>query len=220
MIIGIPVYDGVDLFDVTGAHEVFKWIEDPALEVRLIAANVERPIVTRDGFRFLATHHFQQVAALDVLWVPGGDPRALAPMMSGTAGRDYMSFLAGVGARATWVCSVCEGALLSAAAGLLDGYEATTHWNFIPCLRQFDKVTVVEGFPRYHLDRNRLTGGGISSTIDEALHLVRLLKGDDAARDIQRTLQYYPEPPFPADLEVPPTCMFTWTRPAPASSRP
>ncbi|MER8533361.1 DJ-1/PfpI family protein [Mesorhizobium sp. M0220] len=214
MIIGIPVYHDVDLFDVTGAHEVFKWIRDPAIEVRLIAASVEQPIVTRDGFRFLATHNFQQVAALDVLWVPGGDLQALAGMMSGTAGHDYMSFLATIGARAKWVCSVCEGALLSAAAGLLDGYEATTHWKFIPCLRQFEKVTVVDGFPRYHLDRNRLTGGGISSAIDESLHLVRLLKGDEVARGIQRTMQYFPEPPFPADLVVPPTCMFSWTRPA------
>jgi len=211
MIIGIPVYHNVDLFDVTGAHEVFKWIPDPAIEVRLIAANVDEPIVTRDGFRFLATHNFQQVTELDVLWVPGGDPRALAQMMSGAAGRDYMNFLSTVGAHATWVCSVCEGALLSAAAGLLDGYEATTHWNFIPCLKKFEKVKVVDGFPRYHLDRNRLTGGGISSAIDESLHLVRLLKDDDVARYIQRTLQYYPEPPFPSDIVAPPACMFSWT---------
>lgn len=209
MIIGIPVYDKVDLLDVTAPHEVLKWA-GPDVEVRLLAASTESPIVTRDGFRFLPTHAFSEMSELDVLWVPGGDPEALGPMMSGAEPRDYVDFLIRIGPRSTWVCSVCEGALLLAAAGLLDGYEATTHWAFIPCLKQFKKVTVVDGFPRFHLDRNRLTGGGISSGLDEALQLVRMLKDDKAAREVQRTIQYYPEPPFPPDLKAPPRCMFSW----------
>jgi transcriptional regulator GlxA family with amidase domain len=210
MIIGIPVYQKVDLLDVTAPHEVFKWMDVPDIEVRLLAASTRDPIVTRDGFRFLASHRFADTSDLDVLWVPGGHPEALAPIMSGAAPRDYLDFLIRIGPRATWVCSVCEGALLLAAAGLLDGYKATTHWNFIPCLKKFDKIEVVDGFPRFQLDRNRLTGGGISSGLDESLQLVRMLKGDDVARDVQETIQYYPEPPFPSDLHAPPQCMFSW----------
>lgn len=208
MIIGIPVYQKVDLLDVTGPHEVFKWV--PGFEVRLLAASTDTPIETRDGFRFLATHRFADTRKLDVLWVPGGDPKALAPIMSGKKPCDLLDFLIRIGPHSTWVCSVCEGALLLAAAGLLDGYQATTHWAFIPCLKSFDKVSVVKGFPRFHQDRNRLTGGGISSGLDESLHLVRLLKGDDAAREVQRTTQYYPKPPFRSDLKAPASCPFSW----------
>lgn len=70
------------------------------------------------------------------------------------------------GKKARFVTSVCEGALLLAAAGLLDGYEATTHWAFIPCLKEFPTVKVVEGNPRFVVDRNRVTGGGISSGLE------------------------------------------------------
>ena len=209
MIIGIPVYQKVDLLDVTALHEVFKWAW-PDAELRLLAASTDKPIETRDGFRFLATHCFDDTKELDILWVPGGDPVALAPIMRGEKPRDTLDFLLRIGPGAGWVCSVCEGALLLAAAGLLDGYHATTHWAFIPCLKEFEKISVVEGFPRFQRDRNRLTGGGISSGLDESLHLVRLLKGDEAARDVQRTIQYYPEPPFPSDLKVPPSCPFAW----------
>ena len=71
---------------------------------------------------------------------------------------------------------MCEGAILLAASGLLDGYLMTTHWAFIPCLTKFPKVKVAQGFPRFVLDRNRLTGGGISSGLDEAFKLVELAR--------------------------------------------
>ncbi len=148
MIIGIPVYQKVDLLDVAAPHEVLKWA-GPDVEVRLLAASTQEPIVTRDGFRFLATHRFADTTDLDVLWVPGGEPEALAAIMGGAAPRETLDFLVRIGPRSTWVCSVCEGALLLAAAGLLDGYAATTHWAFVPCLKQFDKVSVVDGFPRF-----------------------------------------------------------------------
>lgn len=207
MIIGIPVYQGVDLLDVTGPHEVFKWM-GAEVEVRLLSASLDIPIVTRDGFRFLATHLFSDTANLDVLWVPGGDPDVLELMMNRSDGGAFLDFLRRIGGDTDWICSVCEGAMLLAAAGLLDGYRATTHWLFLPCLRKFKNIDVVEGLPRYVHDRNRLTGGGISSGLDESLHLIRLIKGDDVARDIQRTLQYFPEPPFPNDLIAPELCGF------------
>jgi len=209
MIIGIPVYQKVDLLDVTAPHEVFKWAW-PHAEVRLLAASTDEQIETRDGFRFLATHRFEDTRTLDVLWVPGGAPEALGPIMAGKKPRDLLDFLLRVGPHAGWVCSVCEGALLLAAAGLLDGYEATTHWAFIPCLESFDRITVAKGFPRFRQDRNRLTGGGISSGLDESLELVRLLKGAKAAREVQRTIQYYPKPPVRSRLKASASCPFSW----------
>ena len=209
MIIGIPVYNGVDLLDVTAPHEILKWM-DSKVDLRLVAQSADENIVTRDGFSFKPTHSFAGTPQLDVLWVPGGDPTVLAPMMSGKPPRDYLDFLIDRAAGAQWVCSVCEGALLLAAAGLLDGYRATTHWAFDPCLRKFKNVTVVDGHPRFVRDRNRLTGGGISSGLDEALKLVELLTDVKTAQDVQRTIQYYPDPPVSSEMHPVERCMFSW----------
>jgi len=189
MIIGMPVYDDVDMLDVTGPYEMFRWA---GLEVELVA---EAPglISFRKGFPFQVTTGFEDAARYDVLWVPGGDPAALATLMGDPT---YLGFLVRQSATARYVAAVCEGALLLAAAGLLDGYAATTHWAFIPCLiERFPKVTVVDGHPRFHLDRNRLTGGGISSGLDEALALIELLQGTAMAQYVQQMTQYYPDPP-------------------------
>jgi transcriptional regulator GlxA family with amidase domain len=208
MIIGIPVYQKVDLLDVTGPHEVFKWMS-PSVEVRLIAETAQEMITTRDGFTFLAPFGFDDVPALDVLWVPGGDAEALKAIMSGPDSA-YLEFLKSRSATAQYICSVCEGALLLAKAGLLDGYAATTHWLFIPCLRQFPNIKVAPGTPRFVHDRNRLTGGGISSGLDEALRLVELLRGYEAAQDVQRTIQYYPDPPVASQLPQASSCPLSW----------
>jgi transcriptional regulator GlxA family with amidase domain len=149
------------------------------------------------------------VAALDVLWVPGGDPGALATIMSDPK-RTYLDFLVRIAADARYVCSVCEGALLLAAAGLLDGYKATTHWAFVPCLKQFKKVKVAKGHPRFVLDGNRLTGGGISSGLDEALMLIELLSSVKVAKQVQQVTQYFPKPPVKGRIPAAKECPFTW----------
>jgi putative intracellular protease/amidase len=208
MIIGIPVYQGVDLLDVTAPHEVLKWIGDD-VDVRLIAQKPNEMITTRDRFTFLAPYGFDDVPSLDVLWVPGGDPVALKRIMSGPDG-DYLKFMRDRSTNAKYVCSVCEGALLLAKAGLLDGYECTTHWQFIPCLKQIGTPKVVEGFPRFVLDRNRLTGGGISSGLDESLKLVELLTDYATAQQVQQTIQYYPCPPVASTLSDVKVCHFSF----------
>src|SRR6266853_1417548 len=198
MLIGIPVYDDVDMLDVAGPYEMFRWAE---IDVEVIAEN-PGCVKFRNGFTFNVTKGFADAGVYDALWVPGGDPDALARLMSDPC-RTYLDFLIRQsqqldllfrqGQRAGYVASVCEGALLLAAAGLLDGYAATTHWAFVPCLiERFAKVTVVDGHPRFHLDRNRLTGGGISSGLDEALKLIELLQGTTKAQSVQQTTQYYP----------------------------
>jgi len=197
MIIGIPIYQKVDLLDVAGAYEILSLMKefDSALnaEVYLIAAK-SGTVTTRDGLVLKPHKIFTDVPQLDVLWVPGGDPSALKKLMNDPA-RTYLKFLITRSEKARFVCSVCEGALLLAQAGLLDGYEATTHWAFIPCLQQFPAVKVVGGYPRFVVDRNRLTGGGISSGLDEALKLVELLSSYEVAQQVQQRTQYYPCPP-------------------------
>lgn len=207
MIIGITVYDKVDLLDVAGPREVLTWM-DPNAEVRLIARQ-PGPITTRDGLTMIAPYGFADSPQLDVLWVPGGDLDALRYMMVG-GGRDYLEFFKAQSTNAKYVCSVCEGALLLAQAGLLDGYEVTTHWAFIPCLSRFPNIRVAPGTPRFVLDRNRLTGGGISSGIDEALKLVELLTSTENAQEVQRVMQYYPDPPVQSTLTPATQCPFSW----------
>jgi cyclohexyl-isocyanide hydratase len=202
MIVGMPVYDDVDMLDVTGPHEMFGWA---SISVDLLAAQPGL-IRFRNGFSFEVKKGFEDAGLYDALWVPGGDPAALACLM-GDPRRTYLDFLIRQAAQTPLVASVCEGALLLAAAGLLDGYEATTHWAFIPCLKErFPKVTVVEGHPRFHRDRDRLTGGGISSGLDEALKLIELLQNADKAKYVQQMTQYYPCPPVTSAIPAASSC--------------
>ena len=204
MNIGMPVYNDVDLLDVTGPYEMFTW---GGLTVELVAAG-PGPIRCRNGFCFFVEKSFSQASPCDVLWVPGGNPDALAALMS-DPGRTYLDFLISQSAQAKWTASVCEGALLLAAAGLLDGYEATTHWAFETCMTDsFPKVKLVPGHPRFVIDRNRITGGGISSGLDEALKVIELLQGTKAAQDAQLNTQYYPDPPVSSVIpDSPPPCI-------------
>lgn len=200
MIIGMPVYQGVDLLDVTGPHEIFKWMSIP-VTVELVAEQAG-DITTRDGFTFKAPKSFAQASQFDVLWVPGGAPDALNALLKQPS--RYLDFL-NTQANARYICSVCEGGVLLAASGLADGYLMTTHWAFVPCLAKYP-VKVAEGFPRFVLDQNRLTGGGISSGLDEAFKLVELLAGTAEAQSIQRTTQYYPCPPVASELTPATSC--------------
>jgi transcriptional regulator GlxA family with amidase domain len=108
--------------------------------------------------------------------------------------------------------------MLLAAAGLLDGYTVTTHWAFYPCMARFPKVTLASGYPRYCLDRTRLTGGGISSGLDEALMLIQLLSGTEAAQQVQRSTQYYPRPPVTSEITPATTCLLDEVKCPPSSA--
>ncbi len=212
MLIGMPVYDDVDMLDVAGPYDMFRWA---GLDVELVAEK-PGPLRFRLGFTFEVTTSFQQAGAYDVLWVPGGDISALNKLVND---RTYLDFLVQKSRDAKYVASVCEGAMLLAAAGLLDGYTATTHWAFIPCFAErFPNVTAADGFPRYCLDRNRLTGGGISSGLDEALMLIQLLLGTQAAQEVQRNTQYYPRPPVTSTITPATSCPLSQVKAAPAAS--
>src|SRR5690242_6104159 len=126
MKLGIPIYEGVNLLDVAGPLEMFYWAgQDNDLQSTLVSQD-GGALTSINGVRFEAQASFAETPALDVLWVPGGDPVALQTIMRDPKS-PYLQYLRQIAASATWVCSVCEGALLLARAGLLDGHEATTH---------------------------------------------------------------------------------------------
>jgi cyclohexyl-isocyanide hydratase len=208
MIIGIPVFQKVDLLDVAGPYEMFNWTPNQQVQAVIISED-GCPVTSVNGVTFEAHYSFANAPALDVLWTPGGPVEVMNDIMTAQPPA-YLDYLTRVAASASWVCSVCEGALLLAKAGLLDGHQATTHWAVIDCLKQFQKVEVVAGNPRFVQSGNRLTGGGISSGLDEALRLIEILAGTGAALSVQATTQYFPIPPVQGSIPASPPCKYSW----------
>jgi transcriptional regulator GlxA family with amidase domain len=184
--IGMYIYPDMTMLDVLGPHQALGLC--PGLEVFTFARTTE-PIVTDTGLRILPDHGFDDLPTCDVLVVGGaGNPY---PQMSDPA---VTATLARVGGQARYVTSVCSGALILAAAGLLDGYRANTHWSARPLLAAYPGVELADG--RVVVDRNRITGGGVTAGIDFALSLIGILLGDETASLIQLLMEYNPAPPY------------------------
>jgi cyclohexyl-isocyanide hydratase len=145
-------------------------------------------VISERGLSIVPTATFDEVPALDILCVPGG-PGVNAMMENDT----LLEFLRTQGEHARYVTSVCTGALLLGAAGLLQGYRATTHWLSLDLLPLFGAIPVSE---RVVIDRNRITGGGVTAGIDFGLVVARELFGAAVAEEIQLLLEYDPKPPF------------------------
>ncbi|MBB4639026.1 DJ-1/PfpI family protein [Longimicrobium terrae] len=226
--IGIPIYPGIDPLDVVAPYEIFSTmaqeVADQCTVNVLVMAETVNPVPCRFGMPLVPGTTFDAVAALDVLWVPGGSVQALHELMKGGP---YLDALRRWSEGARFVTSVCEGAMLLAAAGLLDGYHATTHWAFLPCFDRFGKIIPVGGtddrWPRFVVDPpepapgalgTRVTGAGISAGLDEALQLVLMLFGREVAEQVQISIQYFPDPPVNARLEPAQSCPLLPAAPA------
>ena len=173
--------------DLLGPLQV--WSIWPEAEIQIVWKNTD-PVMTDTGMAIVPTHSFDDCFSdPDILFAPGGT-RATFELMSD---EETMSFLRAKGADARWVTSVCTGALLLGAAGLLEGYKATTHWAAHDNLAAFGAIPT-QG--RYVIDRNRATGGGVTAGIDFGLALVARIAGDEIAKVIQLSLEYSPQPPF------------------------
>jgi cyclohexyl-isocyanide hydratase len=184
--IGIYIYPGMTMLDVLGPHQVLG--VTPGLEVFTFARTTE-PLVTDTGLRILPDHGFDDVPDCDVLLVGGAaDP---TPEMSDPA---VTETLARLGATARYVTSVCSGALILAAAGLLKGYRANTHWSAREVLASYPDVELADG--RVVVDRNRITGGGVTAGIDFSLTLIGILIDDQTASMVQLLMEYNPAPPY------------------------
>ena len=138
----------------------------------------------------LPTTTFDSCPSLDVLCVPGGPGQV--EMMQDT---EVLEFLQRQGKTARFITSVCTGSLILAAAGLLQGYRAACHWAFRD---QLAMLGVEVGTERVVVDRNRITGGGVTAGIDFGLVLAGMLCGEETAKTLQLLMEYNPAPPFNA----------------------
>ena len=180
-------YPGMTPLDLMGPLQVFAYW--PGAETQLVWKNLE-PVPTDTAACIAPTHTFETAEENpDIVFVPGGT-KATFDLMSDA---ETLSFLQARASNAKWITSVCTGALVLGAAGLLDGYQATTHWAAVDLLKNFG-ATHTEG--RYVIDRNRATGGGVTAGIDFGLAMVATIDGEEAAKQIQLALEYAPAPPF------------------------
>jgi transcriptional regulator GlxA family with amidase domain len=188
---GILLFEGVEELDFAGPWEVLTMgkLLRPDDRVVTIARTLD-PVRCAKGLRVLPDHAFEDAPALDVLLVPGGDgTRRLLE------DRVTLDFVQRCAASAQWTTSVCSGSLVLAAAGLLDGRKATTHWAVLPELRRFERVDVLDHV-RYVRDGQVVSAAGVSAGIDMALWLFGQLSSPADARKVQRFMQYDPAPPY------------------------
>jgi len=185
MRINALIFPAMTQLDFTGPYEVFGSLPDT--EVRVVAPTLE-PVVAGHGLRFLPDVALADAPPCDLLFVPGG--AGVSAMMQDRVVLEWLRDQAG-GAR--YVTSVCTGALVLGAAGLLKGYRATTHWLSLDLLAEFGAIPEKD---RVVTDRNRITGGGVTAGIDFALTVAADVYGSETARGIQLMLEYDPAPPF------------------------
>jgi cyclohexyl-isocyanide hydratase len=183
--IGLLIFPRMTQLDMTGPFEVFARI--PNTVVHLIWKRIE-PVVCDTGLSLQPTTTLSECPNLDVICVPGG-PGQIDLMEDA----DVIAFVRRQGEQARYVTSVCTGALVLGAAGLLRGYKAATHWASMDNLAYFGAEAVKT---RVCIDRNRVTGGGVTAGIDFGLVLASKLTDAVTAEKIQLYMEYNPEPPF------------------------
>lgn len=181
------LFPDVTQLDLTGPAQVLSRLGNVALD---LVWHDRSPVMTDAGFAILPTATFAELTRADILCVPGGLG------INGVIADDAaMAWVAAIAAEAQWVTSVCTGSLILGAAGLLRGYRAGCHWGQRDMLRLFGAAPVDA---RFVVDRNRVTGGGVTAGIDFALKLTALIRGEAFARMVQLSLEYDPAPPFDA----------------------
>jgi transcriptional regulator GlxA family with amidase domain len=187
MQIALLLFDGMTALDAIGPLQVLSAL--PGATVFPVAS-APGPKRTDAGVSLVAEHALTAVPRPDIVLVPGG--MNMRPVM---ADARVLEWLAAAHATTTWTTSVCTGALVLGAAGLLRGLRATTHWAALGALRDFGAEPVEERMVR---DGKVVTGAGVSAGIDMALRLAALVAGDSVAQSIQLMIEYNPDPPFRA----------------------
>jgi putative intracellular protease/amidase len=186
MNIAIPIFDGITALDAVGPYEVLSRL--PGARVSFLAAS-EGPKRTDNGMLALtADATLDELPRPEVILVPGG--MGTRPLMKD---EPTLGWLRAAHETSEWTTSVCTGSLLLAAAGILDGLEATTHWLSLEVLAEYGATPV----SRRVVEQGKvITAAGVSSGIDMALMLAARIAGDDVAKAIQLGIEYDPEPPF------------------------
>lgn len=185
--IGLMLFPGITQLDMTGPYEVFA--KFPEARLHLAWKELE-PVTADSGMRLLPTTTFADCPALDLICAPGG------PGVNALLNDDViLDFVRRQAKSARYVTSVCTGALVLGAAGLLKGKRATTHWMSRDMLAAFGATPVNE---RIVFDGNVITGGGVTAGIDFALAVAAEAFSPDLAKSIQLGIEYDPHPPFDA----------------------
>jgi cyclohexyl-isocyanide hydratase len=185
--IGLVIFPKVTQLDFTGPLQVFSSV--PGAKVHLIWKRIE-PVPSDSVLTLTPTITFADCPQLDVICVPGG-----AGTDDMVNDQEMLDFLRRQAERAKYITSVCTGSLVLGAAGLLQGYRAATHWSAMDHLAPFGATPTKT---RVCVDRNRITGGGVTAGIDFALAVVDELRGREVAETIQLMVEYDPHPPFDA----------------------
>ncbi len=192
-VIGIAIFEGVEELDFVGPWEVLgmwagQWPEDGAKVFTM--AQHEGVVECAKGLRVIPDHTWESAPPMDVLIYPGG--RGTRPQVSD---KEILAWLNTEAERGTLMTSVCTGSLVYAAAGLLDGRPATTHWSALDSLGELGNDIEVRPDDRFVDSGDVITASGVSAGIDMALHLVARLHSTERARDVKRAIQYEPAPP-------------------------
>jgi transcriptional regulator GlxA family with amidase domain len=190
--IGILLFDGVEELDAVGPWEVLAaWTQqwpDDGWAVTMLSRD-GRPVRAAKGLSLVPLVSAADAPPLDVLLHPGG--QGTRPLLEDD---DHLAWVRDQRARVPLMTSVCTGSLVYAAAGLLAGRPATTHWSALDLLGELDPSIDVRPRDRYVDDGDVVTSAGVSAGIDMALHLVARLAGLPRAREVQRYVQYEPSP--------------------------
>jgi transcriptional regulator GlxA family with amidase domain len=187
MQIAIVLYPGFTALDFIGPYEVLRNLPDA--EVRFVW-HEPGPIAADSGVLLVgATHSFDETPSPDVVLVPGG-------MSTFEHARDekVLEWVRRADETSTWTTSVCSGSAILAAAGLLKGKRATSHWSVVPMLKPFGVIPV--GNERIVSEGKLVTCAGVSAGLDMALWLAGQIAGEPAAKAIQLVIEYDPQPPF------------------------
>ena len=188
MRIAILVFDRLTALDAIGPYEVLSRL--PGAELRFVATKPGLKRTDTGALGVQADLALGELADPDVVLVPGG--AGSRPLMEDT---EVLDWLRAAHERSTWTTSVCTGALVLGAAGILEGKRATTHWAFLERLAELGAETVNE---RVVEDGKVMTAAGVSAGIDMALTLAARIAGDAVAQAIQLGIEYDPRPPFDA----------------------
>jgi cyclohexyl-isocyanide hydratase len=192
--IAMVVYPGMTALDMIAPQLVFAALGDT--DVQLVWKD-RQTVLSDTGVPIVPTQAFDEVAdGLTVLFVGGYGGKEAFPVMNDPK---VVGFLQRVAPSAEYVTSVCTGALILGGAGLLRGYRATTHWDFRDVLATLGATPVAE---RVVVDRNRITGAGVTAGLDFGLIMAAKLRSDDYARMLQLMFEYDPQPPYDAGSEA------------------
>ncbi len=185
MQIGFVLYPDVTALDAVGPYEVLSRI--PGVHA-VFVGQARGPVTAQHGLTLGVQLTFGEAPALDVLCVPGGPGQTQC-----MENQELLAFLRRQAETARWMTAVCTGSLILGAAGLLQGYRATSHWRYVECLAELGAIPVSK---RIVADQNRVTAAGVSAGIDLGLFLAGLLAGERVAQTIQLQMEYDPQPPF------------------------